>query len=383
MKVGIITLHASENFGSVIQALALQSYLRELGHETCVINYIYTNDYKQYRLFNIVSGYVLKSFVNNVLYLSRKVRRKKSFNKFIKQYICLTRKRFYDQDDLSELNDEFDAFICGSDQIWNPNCLKRIVPVYFLDFVRSDKKKIAYAPSMPVDPGKQYYEQIRNLVDGLDYISVREKSSIDVLKQCIGVRREIIDVCDPTLLMPGDFYINRFNLKSDNETKFNTEFIFVYILGDIGASYDLIKEAIDVQKNTGLPIYYVSNRAIRGFWGRQNRFLLGIGPEEFLKYIYHARKIVTDSFHATVFSVLFEKDFVSFGRRESESRVRDLLRYLDLQECYRDNNISIRTAEEIQYDKVNRRLDEMRKAGEKYLKEALKQEDVKKEMYIQ
>lgn len=371
MKIGIITLHASENFGSVLQAFALQSYLSELGHEAYIIDYVYTNDYKQYGLFYVAPGYILKSLVKDVLYFNRKVKRKKAFKEFSKRYLHLTVKRFFDSEDLSELNDEFDAFICGSDQIWNPNCLKKVVPAFFLDFVKEGKKKIAYAPSMPADPGEQYYEQIRKFINHLDSISVREKSSIEVLKQKIGIKKEITDICDPTLLLPGDFYINLFDLKSNRKNYGQGGYIFVYILGDIGASNQVIKEAINLHNMFNLPIFYVSNRTIKEFSEKENRFLLGIGPRDFLMYIYNAHNIITDSFHATVFSILFNRDFISFGRSGSESRVKNLLFYLDLLDCYSDNCSIDSTPKNVSYKLVNNKVDVIRKTGEAYLIDAL------------
>lgn len=371
MKIGIITLHASENFGSILQAFALQSYLNSKGHDAYIIDYTYTNDYKQYNLFYIAPGYFVKSLAKDILYFDRKRKRKKVFLDFSNSKLKKTNKSYYDNDDLSELNKEFDAFICGSDQIWNPNCLKAIVPAFFLDFADDNKRKIAYAPSMPIDPGEKYYDQIKRLVNRLDYVSVREDISVNILKERIGIRQDVINVCDPTLLLPGKFYIDLFDLHKQETSALRNDYIFVYILGDIGTSQNLIKEAINIQNKTHMPIYYVSNRKIREFVHNKNKYLLGIGPSEFLKFIYNSNAILTDSFHATVFSILFEKRFISFGRNESESRVKNLLSESGLMDHYGSDYSSECLTKNIPYKTILRKIHLMRENGERYLEKTL------------
>ena len=333
-KIGIITFHASENFGSALQAFALENILIDNGYNAEIINCILESDMKQYNVFR--THIYLKrpmALLGDFLYLFRNIKRKKSFlifqNKYLKISYQLLRAG---KDDLSFLNEEYDVFICGSDQIWNLNCTGRYVPEFFLDFADDSKLKIAYAPSMPSDVSEQYYDNIRKAVERLDAVSVREKYTVEYLRKNVGVRKDIIQTLDPTLLLGAEYYIKAFDLKRNNE-----KYIFVYILSGKNDIKSVVNLAVKTAKETELKIKYVYARRIMDFTGGE--YLLGIDPVNFLDLIYNAAYVITDSFHATVFSVQFQKCFCVVPRSGSKSRMIELLEELDLHDnLYSPNN---------------------------------------------
>ena len=183
-KIATITFHNSYNYGSVLQAFALQTYLKKIGYETKIIDFEYGDDYKQYKLFRTyLYLHQPKSFLADLYRLKKNIKRKKSFDEFTKKHLLLTSHHYVNEDDMSELNTQFDAFICGSDQIWNLECTKEIVPAYFLNFVANNKLKIAYAPSIASATFDGNKEELTNLIGRLDSVSVREKSTIDSVKE--------------------------------------------------------------------------------------------------------------------------------------------------------------------------------------------------------
>lgn len=343
MRIGVITFHAAENFGSALQAFALCSVLRRLGNEVKLIDYRYTNDLRQYNCFrtNIYKERP-KAILGDVLYFPYNFKRKHRFEKFRDKYFEMTETEYRDFDNLDALNNQFDCFVCGSDQIWNTNCLGCVVEPYFLGFASEDKRKIAYAPSMPSDINKDFYADVIRLVNDLSFVSVRELKTSEILKDKLGVDKDISVVLDPTLLLEEKDYIKTFDLQNDKGN-----YIFLYILGDDPQNILMINEAKRLASKHHINIKYVYIRRIKQL--KTADFCLGIGPVDFLQLIYNARFVVTDSFHATVFSLIFGKIFLTYGRKGSESRTLQLLENVNLKNHYFSSQIG--DWDEDDYDK--------------------------------
>ena len=147
-NIGIITFHCSYNYGSVLQAYALQKYLINNGYNVKIIDYRSKN-YDMYHLFKLwMLKYPLKLLAEN-RHINRLIRRKYNFLHFINESMHLTNKKYLYNDDLTVLNNEFNVFIAGSDQIWNPVCTGGVDSNFFLNFVDGRvNKRIAYAPSL-------------------------------------------------------------------------------------------------------------------------------------------------------------------------------------------------------------------------------------------
>ena len=262
-------------------------------------------------------------------------------------------------------NEDYDAFICGSDQIWNLKCTHGINDAYFLRFAQKDKIKIAYAPSAGAYcADSTVSEELKQALMTFTKVSVRENRLKTELKKLYPYEIEV--VLDPTLLLSADDYykIQR------NEKEFQNKYIFVYILSGVRYNKKLIKCAEQLSKDTGLQIVYVSDNNNGHIKGAKN--CSGCGPGDFLKYINQATYVITNSFHATVFSVLFHKDFFSFPRNGSNSRIFDLLKMLQLEKRYvEEENLS---CERVNYEHADRILKKERQKSIKFLLDALSNE---------
>lgn len=361
LKIGIITFHCSYNYGSALQAFALKTVLKNNGYKVNIIDFIYKKDFEQYRLFRTNIYYKRpKAFISDILFYNKNKIRKDNFESFAKKYFNLTQKIYYNYKDMKELNDKFDIFICGSDQIWNLDCTQGVEPAYFLNFANKDKLKIAYAPSLAhVKFAKNYDLDLKNAIKDLDYISVREESTLPLIQPL--TEKKISVVLDPTLLLDQKDYEL---IISQNENKL--EYVFVYMLE---YSAELVKYCNEFSSKKGIKVIYIASNKFSGIKGK-NAF--GIGPDKFLKYIKEAKYIITNSFHATVFSIIFNKKFVTFTTKKSSSRMVDLLDSLGISERIYNENFNI--DKDIDYDMVQKNLIDMRKSSLEYLSKALKRE---------
>ena len=356
--IAIITFHCSYNYGSALQIYALKTLLEKKGYAVNVIDFIYKKDFEQYRLFR--TGLYLKNpkaFIGDILFFKQNYKRKQNFETFIRKYMNLTVKKYYSNNDMKELNQKFDIFICGSDQIWNLDCTQGVEPAYFLKFADKDKLKIAYAPSLAhVKFAKNYDKDLKEAIKDIDYISVREKSTLPLIQSLTEKKIEV--VLDPTLLLDPEDYNSVVGKQVINE-----KYIFVYMLE---YNDELVNYCNNFSKASNLKVVYIANKKFSGIKGI-NAF--GVGPDMFLEYIKNAEYIITNSFHATVFSVIFNKMFVTFATKKSASRMVDLLSGLGISE--RIYKQSFDMERKIDYKQVRNNLVEMRKSSMEYLDKAL------------
>lgn len=329
MNIGILTFHGSDNYGSVLQAYALATFLNKTNAKAEIIDYYFEHDYRQYKVFRTYRYRTNpKAFVADCISFVPHLRRRHHFASFRSKYLPLSDKKITTAEELSSLAPKYDAFICGSDQIWNLNCTDGVTDAFFLRFVDSGKKKIAYAPSMGSYSLQQ--KDMRSLQEALsdfDAISVREPSMVDIINQ-IDPEAHVQAVLDPTMLLTATDYE-----KELINGKINEHYIFVYILGGSKTYTGILDHARIMAKQKNCKIRYIidNNNALKRLQGKD---CSGCSPCDFLMLIRDAEYVLTNSFHATVFSILFHKQFTSFGRGLSTSRVTDLLHSLDLDHCF-------------------------------------------------
>lgn len=359
-KIGTITFHNSYNYGSVLQAFALQTFLKKEGYQSEIIDFEFGKDYRQYKLFRTyLYLHQPKSFFADLYRLRKNIKRKKSFQDFQNKYLNLTSCHYKNGDDMSDLNKEFDAFICGSDQIWNLECTRELVPAYFLDFASQDKLKIAYAPSIASASFDGDKERLKELIGRLDYVSVREASTIKNVKEYTS--KNVENVVDPTLLLEFSDY-KQIEAESENLPE---KYIFFYQLED--DEFKMAKWCKALAEKYNLPIIYIYKDRINVL--KKDIYCFGVTPSKFLTLIDNATYVVTNSFHATVFSIIFEKKFCTFPTRNSSSRMRDLLTNIGLENRIWSNLFQINDT--IDYEDVKRNLNNFSEYSKKYLKEAL------------
>jgi hypothetical protein len=357
LDIAIVTFHCSFNFGSALQAYALQTAIKKYGHRIQIIDYR-SRDFNSYRLMRLSRP---KTIIHLLSRYSRNNKRKKSFEVFWRKYLNLTSKRYTykDENKLNSLVNQYDCFVCGSDQIWNLDCTHGAIGPFFLDFA-GNKKRVAYAPSLAhtsFQPENFNKNQIAGYLQKFDYLSIREEDTLHLFQPLVDKKIEV--VLDPTLLLDAEDY--RLMIE---ERVFDDNYIFVYLLRECPV---LIKSAKKMATTTGKRIVYISEKK---FKLPNSKNLFGCGPEEFLSLIKNADMILTNSFHATVFSVLFHKPFRVFATDKSASRITCLLDDLGLPNRY-SKDVNSTTIEEANWIDVQARLEKMREHSWNYLKKAL------------
>lgn len=372
MRIGTVTFHSAYNYGSALQAYALKEYLKSLGHDTHVIDYRGA-DFDQYRLFATGNSQRLRRALSNIFFFPRNFKRYRNFEKFINQHLDITPTRYQGknaEDKLRKDASSFDALVCGSDQIWNLDCTRGIVGPFFLDFAAPGCKKIAYAPSLAQSHFKpEFFDsttkaRLSSLLDDFDSLSVREANTVSLFQP---LTKNLINVVvDPTLLLGRLQYksIEADNLPSKICDK---KFIFAYTLWP----NDSMRRYVDgLAQRHNLTIVYISRRTIN--YSSPSINLFGISPSTFLKLIDDAEYVVSNSFHATVFSILFEKKFITYGKDKATSRMACLLSELSLSDhLVNDQFESELDPISADWNKVQAKISEMRSYSIHYLKNAL------------
>lgn len=319
MKAGVITFHSAHNFGASLQTWALQRVLKDNNIEASVINYhpSIIDD-----LYNPLKGKegIRKSLAT--MKLKRKnpnsLIRYKNYTDFINiQFDLIGDYSTYEELEQADL--DLDAYIVGSDQVWNSEHIGGFDPAYFLKFAKPGKRKIAYAASI----GKDYilpiyHDRIKECLKSFTSISVREESAVKAVKDL--VKREVDVVLDPTLLIPREAYEEIKRVPEINE-----KYIFVYMMEN---NPDVIAFANRMSQATGLPIV---QRRPNKIFKNEIATCYTQGPGEFLGWIENAEYVITNSFHGTVFSMIYETPFVSMLHSNTGSRTIDLLKSLNME----------------------------------------------------
>ena len=370
MRLAIITLPLHTNYGGLLQAYALQTVLERMGHQVTVI------DKREFSLgLNIpirrVVERVKKRFLEHedcYVFYERKMKQmapviRQHTNRFIQSYIHSTK--------LWSLSDvkrgQFDGFVVGSDQIWRPIFTPHIEHAY-LDFTKGwDVARVAYAPSFGVDTIEYTPAQIRKCKEAIarfDAVSVREKSGVDLCRKYFDVDAKW--VVDPTLLLSKDDYmalIEKSGVKESNGS------LFCYVFDSTPAIQQVIDSLTSERSLT--PFYinaYSGNRKV----DIEKRVQPPV--EAWLRAFMDAEFVVTDSFHACVFSILFHKPFavcVNSGR--GVSRLHSLLEAFGLSNrLIQREGDSLKDLPPIDWDDVDKRLLGYRQESQKFLSESLR-----------
>ena len=382
----IASCYFQQNYGSMLQAYATQAFLDELHIENRTINYSQIASYIKKRkiLFYIAHVYIIDTFVSQLHQYSFKCRQK--MDKRLKQDIFLRKqvmKKFentrfrlttpYSFKYLSKLCTDMNAnaVLLGSDQLWLPSNI--YANYYTLNFVPSNIKKISYSTSFGVSQlDKKTKKRAKSFLGNFNFISVREKSGQKLVSEITGDSPQI--VCDPTMLISAEKW--RVLLKTKNLVK--NPYILCYFLGNNPWQREWAKQ---LKKTTGLQI--ISLIHLDSYIKCDNSYydqaLFDIGPSEFVSLIENAEFVCTDSFHGTVFSLLFHKRFFSFRRfRENyysstNSRLDSLLTLLGLADHIVEQGVTPceMLKKVINYDDVDKQLGIFRSDSISWLKNAL------------
>lgn len=381
LKVGIITIIHGTNYGNRLQNYAVQKTLEELG---VVAETIFYNNpdiipsfkqrilnklrfYKrkkhtsfiQYRKYSQIKAEIFK-IKNREKIISSRETRNNRFTNFNSKYIKYSKFIIEDNFVTPEINDYYDFFLCGSDQIWNPYYTTHSY-LYFLMFSNYDKN-IAYAPSLGVsDFPEGMRENYLKWISNIKYLSVREKAGLDIIKNITG--REPIVLLDPTLMLNKTDWVE---IAQQPKSKPKNNYILTYFLG---GENSLAKKKIDyISKIHKMEVFNLQD--YKDF----ERYT--INPNEFIDLIKDASLVCTDSFHGTAFAVIMKVPFIVFERIGTQgsmnSRIDNLLSLLNLRDRFvSDIDLNYYPVFDINYSNIDLILEVERNKALNYLKKAL------------
>lgn len=381
--LGLATPFQTQNYGTKLQAFAMQNIFLELGYDVEIISYTYVSSKKE-KIKNILSIKKLssrikqkrqkKSDFSNPCYAQCVRERNRDFDRFTNEYLPTTR-NFVSLEELKKYSERYDAVICGSDQIWLPVHIQK--GYYSLSFVPEGVKRIAYAPSIGIGKlEKSDQKMYRDFLCKMDSLSCREISGCEIIEQTANRKAQL--VLDPTLLVSK----SEWEKLSGSTTVIDGDYIFCYFLGENPQHRQKVKE---LAKLTGCKIVTLPH--IDGYVEADLDYadyaLSEIGPDKFINLIKNAKYVCTDSFHGSVFSTIFEKEFFVFERfsvgaeNSTNTRLYSLLSILDLaNRQVKDVDIATldwaeKIKEKIDYNKVVINADKHRKSSFDYIKNAL------------
>lgn len=363
MKIALLSFHNAANYGAALQAYALQHYLDNQGFETEYIDY--QNDMRRsaydmnFHIRSCIKKHqwiaALKYFVGAPFMRLRKGK----FTYFYEKLHC-TAKTYYSTQQLDEIADNYDKYVVGSDQVWNPR-FGSLSEIELLKFVEP-KKRVSYAASFGISKlPEEYKDFARKELNKFNNISVRENEGKAIVEELTN-RKDVEVLVDPTMLLSVEEW-DKVSKKPENLKE--GKYILNYFLGKIPEDRD--KEIKRIAKENG---YYIIN-----ILDKEDPLYCS-GPSEFVYLEKHAELICTDSFHSVVFAILFNRPFIVFERKENNnnnmsSRLYTLLSKFSLTDRFFQERIDDKLLKN-NYENVYKVLEEERIKSNEFLKKALK-----------
>lgn len=377
MKIGIITLFDNGNYGSELQSLAMNDFLKSKGHTPVFIKIKAKN--KLLRILELIIDRIRKTFLlikdaelslyNKDLQANQTKQRnislelRKKIHDFMVSRIAMDRMSRW----AFPLNRRMNVFICGSDQVWSALSIP-LAPEFFLTKVPSSRK-IAYAPSLGIDDMPKFFQnKAGKYIKDFKYLSVREDAAKEALKEKFGLNA--VQVLDPTMLVGKEFWDSL--LEKEGKKKPSFDYIFCYFLGEVpDAVLTVIERLSEGKKVIMLPYGEDSKRVNNGLYQEAD-------PLDFVNLIKYADCVLTDSFHGSVFSILYGKRFVvtkrtHVGRVSQTSRIKSLLRMVHQEEryCSKEKDIKRLLTQDIDSQIVDNEISKMQTVSRSFLDNAL------------
>lgn len=321
-KVLNITMHAVNNYGSVLQALATERIFQGLGYEVETLDYI-QEGLQMDTIMKIIKnggpGWKIKFKQIVLLLFSQTNDNKKTFDDFRNKYLHLSGRKYISEKELFQDIPKADIYCTGSDQTWNTT-LHGVSKAYFLAFPPDGKKRVSFAASFGIEKLSHKDEkEVKNYLSKYSAISVRESSGLNILSE-IGIKNGV-HVLDPTLVVDNSFW----NYLSEKK-QYEGDYIFVYQLNSSSAFSNYVNE---FAASKGLKVLYVRSRKNNRL--RNSVYLGTPKPEVVLSLFKYSSYVLTDSFHATVFSIIFHRNFVNILPPNFSTRIKSILTLMGLE----------------------------------------------------
>lgn len=361
MKVGIITFHRALNYGALLQTFALCHSLSKFGAESQVLDYRNSIMEDMYFYPSFSQRKSLRDKVKFLIQGKSELKRRKKFENYRINYLNLS-DELHTEEDMMFISDKYDKFITGSDQVWNYGA-HNFDKNYFLQFVNEGNKKYSYAASFGISfLPNDYKEEYKNILNNFAMCSVREKQGLDILSS-LGIENQRIDL-DPTMLLTKEEWLAQLNISIKPKQKY----IFAYYF----ELTDTLRSYIEHLANkTGCIVVFVGN-PVKAPFRCKCKGLKTADPIDFVNAVANAEYVVTNSFHGTAFSIIFNKKFyVELLKTDSKvnSRIENILQTFSL-----ENRLigASKINDDVDWNFVNSKMAEMRKESLDYLKEILK-----------
>jgi len=382
-KIGIVTLHMSNNYGAMYQVYALSKVLKNLGYEVFVLNYCMESTklsaylkrpvtfVRKILAKKVFSLGFLKSKTDEAQGKKRETLFGQHFANFRAKYLNITPTE-YDYASLQASPPNAYAYITGSDQVWATD-FEFMSPAFLLGFVPKGTKRIAYAPSFGKGELEPYLRSsFKTHIQKFDAISVREKSGVKIVENVGGLKAT--HVLDPTLLLENYEEIIDYSLVPKEP------YIFTYRLGQEATLSDWMSDCLNaVADEKGLPIYSVTTNSSDGFVDLGTS--LEPTPGQMLGLIKKAAFFATNSFHGTVFALQFKTQFLTFARDMSTDkqnlRLTDLLKIANAESVFCGpylsvDDVVIKSKGAIDFDRAHNLIAQQRVLSNTFLNDALK-----------
>ena len=367
-KIGIITWFRYLNYGTMLQAYALQKYLTKIGFDPHLINFQLDDSknikkQKKMSFYNSTSLFLHK--LARVIYRNDFIQKKNEMNAFIDNNCNTTNNIDSDSEYIKTCNN-FNCLVFGSDQIWNPNWYH---PYYFGAFDKIKVKRIAYAPSIGVHAIPDNLVSLyKTNLEKFTAIAMREKNSSEIISKLLN--KKVYDVADPTLLLSKEEWDS---IKSMEKVP-KDEFILCYLLTDNKNHWKAIKK---YAKKTKKKLVIIPTQGISYFMSKYA--IRNCNINDFIGLFSSASQVITDSFHGTIFSLIFNRQFVVFERHcpsnpnSQNDRIYNLLEISGIKNNLLKYNTSvIHTIEQIDYNSINSSIKTTIDKSKQFLKENLK-----------
>lgn len=377
-KVGIVTLHGYFNYGNRLQNYAVEQVLKSLGCEVeSIINTTRKSRESDKKNKNTILDKIskisevgLKELFHKIYnkawrYKNKKIieksrkEKKEKFKKFSNELLNESDYEISLDNIPDGLDEKFDYFITGSDQVWNP-LFSDTSEINFLTFA-SQKKRISLSASFGISKiPTNYVDDYQKWINDMNYISVREFEGAEIVKALTGSNSEVL--IDPTMLLNKDHWLK---IAKESKAKPYNKYLFTYILGDF--SFERRKKIENIADEYNLEIVNLADiKDLNAF---------ASGPKEFIDFINSASVVFTDSYHASIFSIIFRTPFVVFSRdynnMSMNSRINTLFKKFNLDSRYENNIDFENNLFNIDFDKTDDVLNREQKKAIRFLEESL------------
>lgn len=369
MKINVVTVLNTRNYGTVLQTVATGSILVDLGFEVEFLDFYRKDQLPQALIEHRVKTSNATGFARwllKKLIIIDQIKKKKVFRDFLKSKISLTTKTYYSFEDVQNECPDADVYCTGSDQMWNCGWNRGVEKTFFLEYAGVDKPRVALSTSIGQESWTESEKEIIiPFLKKYKFITVRENSAKKLLDSC-GINS--VQVLDPTLMVDKSFWKNMLG----DHPLCRSPYLLVYKLHHNHGNIDFDKHVNDMAREKRLKVIEVDYSIVSTIKKLRNRLYLP-KPEKFLNLFYYADYVVTDSFHGTAFSLNFGRQFSAIYPGEYSTRLDSVLELTGTKGRHVITNSIDEYLVEVDCGEVKQRLDTARELSRQIIEQQFKE----------